>query len=125
MSRLILNTAVSILLLLTTTGYTLFEHYCGGRLVSVSINSQTESCCYMEGECCTTELKHFQITDDYILMINDFNFSNNIIQILNLSNFAAGLNKPDDAKNNKVLTDEYPPPLETHTFLSLFQSYLI
>ena len=96
MDRLILNTAVSIILLLATTGYTIFKHYCDDRLVSVSINSETVPCCDMEGGCCTTESKHFQLEDDYISTIIDFNFTDNIIIDLNLLNCAA-----DNIKNPK------------------------
>lgn len=57
---------VAGLLLITTTGFTITKHYCGGNLVDVGINVVSETCCDMnERNCCKNESEFFQLSDDF------------------------------------------------------------
>jgi hypothetical protein len=51
---------------ITTTGFTISRHYCGDRLISVSIDDSAESCCGPESGCCHNENEHIQVKDDFI-----------------------------------------------------------
>jgi hypothetical protein len=126
MFRLILNSVISLLLLITTTGYTIFEHYCGDRLVSVSVNAETEQCCDMKGGCCNTESKHYQLDNKFIPTTFHLNTGENIITDTDLFNNTFILQEdPEALSHNNILAAESPPPLNTSTLLSQFQSYIL
>lgn len=125
MLRIILNITLSLVLLITTTGYTIFEHYCGDKLVSVSINSEPETCCDMEG-CCHNESEHFQIKEDFITTSINFSFENdNVINLKILSNIIYNINIPENLFNKNIYITESPPSLTLHSKLSKLQAYLL
>lgn len=116
---------VSLLLLTVTAGYSVSKHYCGPRLVSVSINHEAKSCCDMEGtsSCCRNETKVFQLDEDYVISsvleqmpVKSLNlFLTNYIQInFNLNTL----------EQSVVFIPESPPPKKQQTILSGLQCYL-
>lgn len=40
-------------------------HYCGGELVSISINKEAKTCCAGTGGCCKNKTLHFKVKGDY------------------------------------------------------------
>ncbi len=64
MIRIITNTIVSLILLISTTGFTVSKHYCGNRLVSVTINHEPEPCCGTDSDCCKSETDYYQLNTD-------------------------------------------------------------
>ncbi|MBS2100441.1 hypothetical protein KEM10_19300 [Carboxylicivirga linearis] len=63
---------MALLLMTSTMGFTVSKHYCGTRLVDVSINKKAQSCCGNEGtsKCCHNETHHFQVEDDFNLVMD-------------------------------------------------------
>ncbi len=55
---------LSFTLLVSTMGLVISKHYCGGDLVSVSVNHHSESCCGMGG-CCKNETHIYQVKEDF------------------------------------------------------------
>ena len=65
MFRKSLNIIIASILLISTTGFTVSKHYCGSTLVSMTLNSEAESCCGMNGSYCHNESDFFQVDDDF------------------------------------------------------------
>lgn len=57
---------VSILLLIATTGFSSFRHYCGEDLISDSIVSNQAGCCDDSSTCCHDEVESYRIDTDYL-----------------------------------------------------------
>lgn len=65
--------------MVVTTGFTVNAHYCGGKLVDVTIILIPDSCCDEEGGCCKTESTIIQLEEDaidlqYINLDHEFSF---------------------------------------------------
>nr|NQU90294.1 hypothetical protein [Bacteroidota bacterium] len=115
---------LSALLILTTVGFNISRHYCGDKLVAVSIDLPTEPCCNdMENECCH---------DDNMLVIFKVDFTKPVAGELSISDLDlfGTLNKElvNEYANfylpANIITDPSPPP-GTHLFLAKIQSYLL
>ncbi len=59
MFKAILNIALAFLMLVASTGMVLSKHYCGGRLLGVSVYKAAESCGHSSESTC-----HKQASDD-------------------------------------------------------------
>ena len=70
MIRKISHIILSFVLLLTTTGLTITEHYCGNRLVSVNVLSEPDKCCD-NSDCCHTETVIVMFDTDIINISSD------------------------------------------------------
>lgn len=57
---------MAMILMVATTGITFSMHYCGGELVSISINKEAKTCCDGTGGCCENRTLHLEIEDDYV-----------------------------------------------------------
>jgi hypothetical protein len=66
MLRKIIHILITLLLIVTTTGVTFSMHYCGGELISTSVNTDTEKCCDGAGGCCEDINLRINIDDDYL-----------------------------------------------------------
>jgi hypothetical protein len=62
--RQLINITVSLLLLVTTTGFSISTHYCGNTLVSVEINKEADPCCD-NPHCCQTDTFFAQLEGDF------------------------------------------------------------
>lgn len=126
MLRIILNTALSFILLTTTSGYTVTRHYCRGDLVSVSLNSKTEPFCNMEG-CCHSESEHFQLKENFVPAVEQCHFDHESVIDLNISDHKViDTVLPQGSllcKNSNI--NKSPPPGEIHSILSRLQTYLL
>jgi len=125
MFRKLLHISFSLLLLTVTAGFTISKHYCGPRLVSISINHEAQSCCDMEGtsNCCHNETKSFHLEEDYITSPV---FENDIVKSIDLFVFNYILiDKITVSEEYQVnFIPESPPPKDMQTILSGLQSYL-
>jgi len=65
----VINITLIFTLFLATTGFSVSKHYCGDRLVSVSVNTDTKPCCDMNNGCCKNETEHLQLKDNFVTPI--------------------------------------------------------
>ena len=61
------NIAVTLLLLIATSGVTISRHYCGNILVDQSILTTPEDCCDGPCNCCHNEIQVIKLTDNFEL----------------------------------------------------------
>ncbi len=124
MYRTIAHTVLALFLLVATTGVTISMHYCGGSLVSTSINHEAKSCCEDDG-CCENKNLHYELENDYVAPIVFEN--SNIVELEALFPMLFVMDfhlSPSQAKATFAFIDSYPPP-KIQTRLSLLQTYLI
>lgn len=74
MIRKVVHITLVILLLATSTGITIYAHYCGSTFKSISVDVVHDSCC--EGNCkdCHNEVLNFKIHDDFSTTAYNFAF---------------------------------------------------
>ncbi len=127
MFRKISHIIFAALLLITTMGFSISKHYCGTRLIEVSINSAVEPCCSDVGTsgCCHDETEYFRFDKDFVGPVIIDNDQISDLDILFPSLFICLLNEPVIIKSDILNFAESPPPPNLHTKLSLFQTYLI
>ncbi|MGF7138884.1 HYC_CC_PP family protein [Roseimarinus sediminis] len=116
------NIIIALLILLSSTGLVISQHFCNDQLVETAINSEAESCCD-DGNCCTTNTVLIQLDEDAVnqtqlqLPASEINqlFLPVIIAFLN--------NQLSDAPVKEILQMAAPPPAEIKTFLAFIQNY--
>lgn len=123
------------MLLLTTTSFSTFKHFCDGDLVQVSNYIKTANCCnsksapkktnkltYSESDCCTneTELKYVPSFDH-----NNTLKLNNSEKII-LTSFYCSFTKNLKSSINQIsVFKNFPPPNIHFDKQILYQSFLI
>ena len=112
-----------LFLLVSTPGITLSLHYCGGDLVSTSINSESKSCCDGAG-CCENKTLHIGIEDDYINQVRITNVEAVDHYVPTPVFLVVGFSLP--AEDYKAAGEYYypPPPSTLQTRLALMQAFL-
>lgn len=117
---------VSLILFISTSGFTISKHYCGSQLIDIRIDAQAHSCCDGPGLCkaCHDELTYIKIKDDFL---GSFSFEN--LQLpefdLHLPLISVDLFKSLENTFYSIFNNwESPPPRGLHNILSLLQSYL-
>ncbi len=70
MIRKISNIIIAIILLVSTTGFTISKHYCGNELITVEINGEAESCCDSP-DCCHTETQFNKLNVDFLGSVSE------------------------------------------------------
>ena len=123
MFRKITHIALVLILLTATIGFSVSKHYCGDRLVSVSINSEANSCCDF-GDCCHNETDYFQLNEDYVftIILNDIQIHD--VNLLFPVVFTILQVEPEVKTHLGIVYSESLPPPKIQTVLSLFQAYL-
>jgi len=123
MLRKITHIVLALFLMVSTTGITFSMHYCGGKLVSTSINKEAKSCCDGTGGCCENKTLRFEVKEDFVSPVQVQNIGSvelhNLSPIILVLNFGL-LNEEDKA--NKVFFDSSSPPT-VQTRLSLLQTF--
>lgn len=69
MLRRLTHIAAILLFLVSTIGIPISNHYCGAKLVSVSINHEVGSCCsgmQKACKCCKNEFHFYKIQNEYV-----------------------------------------------------------
>jgi len=113
-------------LLTTTIGFSVSKHYCGSRLVEVSINSEAEPCCddIETSSCCHNETEYFQLKEDLVTTVSFENTRIAGFDILFPLVFAYFFNSTGNIETEVSNYAESPPPPAIQTKLSLLQIYL-
>ena len=125
MFRKIAHISLSFLLLISTVGFTISRHYCGSKLVEVSINSEADPCCDDMGTstCCHNETEYFQLDVDFLSPVSTENIQVTDWYVL----FPLVSDCFIDAPNIEIEISNFAesPPIPTiQTRLSLLQTYL-
>lgn len=116
---------LALVVLFSTTGFTISKHYCGNNLVSVTINDNAKSCCDSAlGNCCHTENKHYQVQDDFSVSGNIQITHTTVLELFPLV-YIFNAQLPEEKDGDIQLACLPPPLLSIQTRLSLLQTYLI
>ncbi len=117
---------LALLLLITTSGFSISKHYCGSPLVKVSINSEAEPCCDdMENpNCCHNETEYFKLIEDLVTPVSFENTRIAGFDILFPLVFVYFFNAPGNIETEVLNYAESSPPPAIQTKLSLLQIYL-
>ena len=81
MLRKITHIIISLVLLVSTTGITIDKHYCGSRLVSVSIAGDSEPCCDTGDACCHDDVDTYKLAVDYTVSTVSIDFDQPAVDI--------------------------------------------
>lgn len=125
MFRKIAHLTLALLLLTTTMGFSVSKHYCGTRLVEISINSEAEPCCDDMGTstCCHNETEYYQLDEDFVssVSIENFQLANLIVLFPTVIIYFIDVPEIEIEVANYA---ESPPIPTIQTKLSLLQTYL-
>ena len=120
MLRKISHIIIVLLLLVTTMGLTIDKHYCGTRLVSVSILDEAESCCDMSDDCCHNDTETYKLNVDYTYSQINTDFNQVPIELPALSFHYLSL---FEGNSSDAVCSLFIPPRKIKTTLSVFQTY--
>lgn len=68
MLRKVIHIIITLLLIITTAGFTVSKHFCENRLVSVSIYDNAAPCNHQgNANCCHASQVHFQLENEFDL----------------------------------------------------------
>jgi len=124
MLRKIAHIILALFLLVSTTGVTLSMHYCGGKLVSTSINKEAKTCCDGTGGCCENKTVHFEVEDDYVSPVQVTNIQTVELDILFPILFVLNFELSIDEEIEQVAFYNSSSPPTIQTRLALLQTYL-
>jgi len=120
MIRKVIHITLVMLLLTTSTGMTIYTHYCGSTFESVSINATPHSCCGDDCNCCHNESVTIKIHDDYSATAFTFDFHLFELALPAVQNLL--IEEPTVQPQLFVLVNDLPPP-PIQTVLSSLQTY--
>jgi len=123
-----LHISLVVLLLISTTGVTMYKHYCQGSLVSKSIGIPGKKCCNNSCKACHNESNTFKITDKYEANNNILKFKADVQKIFDNFSFAFILlhTTIDSYSNNNLLAQLKicnAPPLIAENPTAMLQVY--
>ena len=99
-------------------------HYCGGKLISTSINQETKSCCDRMGSCCENRIVHFEVQDDYISPIQFKHIKTVELDILFPVFVDFNYEIFSEVSNAFIAFHDSSPPYMIQTKLAFLQTYL-
>ncbi len=103
MLKKISHIIVSVLLVIGSTGFTTYKHYCGEDLMGESIQTEQEDCCDVALTCCYEEVETIQIDVEYLSTSFDYNFEQIVVETSSL--LGSSFNNPDKGANSIDLSD--------------------
>lgn len=115
---------MALFLMLATTGISFSMHYCGGELVSTSINKEAKSCCDGKGGCCENKSIHIEIEDDYVCPVHIDVSNAEEIELLFPILFVLQAEPIEESIKGNYCSFASSPPPPIQTRLSLLQTYL-
>ena len=126
MLRKSLNIIPALLMFITTSGFTVYEHFCGSDLVSVAIDTKAGTCCNNDrGNCCHDESVHFQLKEDFVFSTDQFSLEKYFPIDLHLIPYIiSGIHLSDDNANGFTTFNDSSPPPKIQTALAKLQTYL-
>lgn len=127
MLKSVLHIAVSLLLLIATTGFSITRHYCHDNLMSVVLGTEADSCCDGPCDCCHDESEHFRLDNEFVssempdlqAKVLPVAFSN----ITAFSLFAVHFFQPDVKPEYTSL--KLPVPAKAQSRISALQTFLL
>jgi hypothetical protein len=121
MIKKVLHIIFASIILATTVGMTISEHYCGDTLINISILDVDDACCD-DPDCCHNESETYIVEDSY--SISSFNYEFTILATIFPSVYEQFKDSLND-KYNVLSWIDAPPPPKIQTFLSQSQSFLL
>jgi hypothetical protein len=135
MIRKVLHSVFALLILISSTGFTINMHFCHDQLIDMALLSPAHTCCdtgeedanQIQDSCagCQDESIVVEPGDDYEVSTNTFHFENSYSSVLFASslllNFYLGIH---ESTKTEVPWYKKPPPYQ-EVVLSQIQSYLI
>ena len=123
MLKRILTISAGAFFLVATTGFFLSMHFCGSRLVSMSVNANSKTCCGDgNGHCCHNEIKILKIYDQYLCcsqtIQSEHSANPQLSDLLVLADDTPLISKD-------FITFESPPPKKIQSSLAKRQTYLL
>jgi hypothetical protein len=64
------NIILAAYLLISTTGFTVSKHYCGGEMTNVAVNHEAASCCGGGCDKCHTENEFVKLDEDLVAPVH-------------------------------------------------------
>ncbi|RLD92672.1 MAG: hypothetical protein DRJ13_16315 [Bacteroidetes bacterium] len=123
MIKKISHIIVSILLLIATTGLTIYEHQCGEELAAKSLQADHNDCCDMASACCHEEAETVQIDVEYLSASFDYSFELDAIKVPYLQ--GPLINNPETRTNSIALSYHSMPLLTSIEVRSYLQVFLL
>ena len=109
-------------MVVSTMGFTITKHYCGGDFIDLSIAGEVENCCDMENDCCHNEQQTYQFEEDYTapMVINQVDYL--AFVIFEIPEFLVEL---QETSNNLISSNfgKSPPSRGVLHFLADIQVY--
>jgi hypothetical protein len=135
MIRKVLHIVFAVIVLISSTGFTINMHYCHDQLIDMAFLSPAHSCCdtnvedagQVQDNCpgCQNESIVIEPGDDYEVSASTFNFENSHNTTLFLTSaILHNFQGVDESTKNEVPWYKKPPPYQ-EVVLSHIQSYLI
>jgi hypothetical protein len=84
----IAHIGIVFLLLISTSGITLYKHYCSGSLISESVIIPAKNCCCNHCKACHNETTLFKIIDNFEVSGTETNFTIEVKKILDPITFS-------------------------------------
>lgn len=115
---------LSVLLFLSTIGFVVSKHFCGGKLISMSLYAEASPCCD-SNNCCNTETEVFQLDVD-LSVVPALEVPESVaINLLAISIVVFNLIQDEVLPGDAFLLSDSPPPPKIQTALAKRQSYLL
>jgi len=115
---------IALVLLITTTGFSVSKHYCKTNLVSISINHEEKPCCDMGSGCCQNEIAFYHLDDNFVFHLVLENNSVISIDLLFPLFYITCENIYSIDLNSAYQISESPPLLYQQNIHSFLQTYL-
>lgn len=124
MLRKLSHISLVLLLLVSTMGVTVSKHYCGSKLVDVSVLHGAEKCCDDAGssKCCHDETAHFEVDNDFIVLAQNVMFASIAIDLFIPVVTETIFNLVDNGRE-QAIDFAPPPPFKVLSFLTRIQVY--
>jgi len=129
------SAAMALLLLASTTSWTVEKHYCMGHLMDVSLFSAAEDCGMAmstfsddnseivdQNSCCNDELIVVEGQNDLKVSFDDFSLDQRLFLVAFTSSY---INLFDTLAERPVPNEHYPPPLLVRDIQLLDEVFLI
>jgi len=122
MIRKVIHITLVMLLLTTSTGMTIYTHYCGSTFDSISVDKIPHSCCGDDCKDCHNESVTIKIHDNYSATAFTFDF--HLFELALPAVQSLLVEESILPKNLFAFVNDLPPP-PIQTILSSLQTYLL
>jgi hypothetical protein len=120
MIRKVIHITLVMFLLITSTGMTIYTHYCGSTFESISVNKTPHSCCGEDCNSCHNKTVTVKIQNEYSATAFIFDFAQYVHIIPVVQQLFVEV--PNTHIQLLVVENDLPPP-PIQTILSSLQTY--